>query len=102
MDTKKPMDRKNTTQVNQWDKFLDILRESEAAGEPFVPKKELIDRVRERYGDTFHEYRLSTYLWNIKTNSGINVLSVRDTTNKRKVLGYRMPLSDDLAPEIGS
>jgi hypothetical protein len=77
----------------QWQRVLTVLKNSEAKGEAYVPVSELVARTLAETGEAVEEGRASAYMWHIQDNAQVRPLAVRDPANKRKVLGYRMPLT---------
>ena len=59
---------------------------------PFENVELSVEEIESSLGNEIHLYRLSTYIWHIKTNVGGVVSSVRGNTpeTKRKVVAYRI------------
>jgi hypothetical protein len=81
----------------QWQNVLIALQQSAASQEAYIPREEVVARVLKLTNSQIVEARVSSYMWDIEHYGGVKVIAVRDATNKRKVLGYRLPV-DLLVP----
>lgn len=78
-------------QVKQFEKILDILLRADGEA---VPKDEILKELEGQIAD----YRLSSYIWDIRNKTEIPVESIKVG---RKVVGYRISVGetpDEVAP----
>lgn len=70
----------------QWQKVLGVLQKAQAAGESYAP----LAAFRAIPGFERITRPLRGYIWAIKKHTGLDVASIADPSNGRKVIGYRL------------
>lgn len=67
----------------QWMKVLDLIQQNQNEQKPFTPVADIRALL-----NVASRTSISSYIWTIKRETGINVIGFNAPDDKRKVLGY--------------